>query len=1504
MTDYLAARIDDPLVHSSALADFVGGLVEGAIVAGIFMAAVTPVGMVVAGILVAGLIFSGRLEEVGNEAGEIVDSLIDPGPPDAIIVSGSDDVYIKGKKAARAAGTVDRDAMNAAASAEGSVDWAAVGMLTLTAVAAAMNTALHPGAALAAIAERASHLSLDDLKDFGNSVWTSLTQPVVESASPYATPAPQDVVACKKGHVVTSSNFIAQGSKSVYINNQPAARNGEKSTCEAEIKVSDNPRVRIGGETITVRDIHSGKNMLAYLAGNILGGAFVGALPQLLRMGYSRLLLRALTKDIVCPIGATIASEVAAQAVVKGAQTAWPVNIATGAKILAQEDDLDFVLPDRMPLYWQRIYHSRNLATGMLGTGWMLPFETRLYRLPNNHLMYQDMSGRELGMGEVKIGDVIDFQEDALKLFCSPNGAMVMQTSEGEHQLFEPDPTRPGEWRIQRIYDCHENAQYFDWNDQGQLVRISSDNEALDVELEYETQFGRLAAVYQVYEGARHLLVTYRYNDHGQLTTVTDADGIDTRQFGWDQASDMLAWHAFSTGLKVHYLWRPEANSRHWRVCAYQVQDEQGEVLENWRIDADENKRYARVSNDEGAASEHYWDNLSRIIEHIDSYGSKWQFRWAGQSEQLLEMVQPDGAQWEYAWDARGNLTMERDPLGQVKLTTWHPLYALPLKEVLPDGGVWQYEYNIAGDVVTLKDPESGVTRFEWNEQGDLLQRIDALGNSHRFWWDFRGHLIREEDCSGNQSRRQYDSAGRLERETDPLGNTERYLWSAAGRLQTYVRADGRETLFSYNRAGLLCGQTIDGVLERRVRLNARGQVTEAVDPAGHVTRFSFNRSGRLVTLINPNNQQWRFDYTPAGQLTREYDYAGRQTEYYYNAAQQVATVVRHPVSGSEQPPQTVNYEYDVLGRVTVRETAQHRTEYCHSALATEICRMPYAAWRQSVITQQPPEGCERIVFRRNKLGMLVSEGNHGGEYQHQYDALSYLSSTTFPDGGQMQYLRYGTGHLLEMQLVTGGRTLPVAGFRRDKLHRETHRYTGGLELETHYDAVGRMTQRRCIDNVRQRLVYERRYQWDRGDQIIRQMYTDGTPQTPADKYRQSLWGYDAAGRMTQSLQPGNEERFWYDAADNRTDREQHPVWNNLLLHLEGIRREYDGFGRMTVRHDTRRNVVQRFSYDDEQRISRVEIEGDAEYTQAEYRYDALGRRSEKRVWRRSSTESECTHYAWSGLQMVGEQSDHRPDASVQYVYVEGSYEPLARIDTVHQHAEIFWYQSEINGLPQAVTDNSGEMVWQGTFSAWGRTVRESTTPGWHVPQNLRFQGQYLDRETGLHYNTFRYYDPTGGCYTQMDPIGLAGGINTYTYVVDPLGWVDPLGLSTCRLQYMGRTPGKNSRTGRLVIERMRNDGRIRGTGTRMQFKSSTDGQWYNVRDADMAHLTDAVKYWNQKGGFYGAKSKDIRKWMLEPNNYELEYYGHNRSQGALLNDTYKSTDDFIGPAEKSQYFN
>jgi len=106
-----------------------------------------------------------------------------------------------------------------------------------------------------------------------------------------------------------------------------------------------------------------------------------------------------------------------------------------------------------------------------------------------------------------------------------------------------------------------------------------------------------------------------------------------------------------------------------------------------------------------------------------------------------------------------------------------------------------------------------------------------------------------------------------------------------------------------------------------------------------------------------------------------------------------------------------------------------------------------------------------------------------------------------------------------------------------------------------------------------------------------------------------------------------------------------------------------------------------------------------------------------------------------------------------------------------------------VSGLPRELTGTDGSVVWRAVYRAWGNTLRteqaaaENTEP---VYQPLRYQGQYFDAETGLHYNRFRYYDPDAGRFVSQDPIGLAGGVNLYQYAPNPLSWVDPLGLTKC----------------------------------------------------------------------------------------------------------------------------
>ncbi|MNQ74930.1 putative deoxyribonuclease RhsB [compost metagenome] len=119
----------------------------------------------------------------------------------------------------------------------------------------------------------------------------------------------------------------------------------------------------------------------------------------------------------------------------------------------------------------------------------------------------------------------------------------------------------------------------------------------------------------------------------------------------------------------------------------------------------------------------------------------------------------------------------------------------------------------------------------------------------------------------------------------------------------------------------------------------------------------------------------------------------------------------------------------------------------------------------------------------------------------------------------------------------------------------------------------------------------------------------------------------------------------------------------------------------------------------------------------------------------------------------------------------------MARVDQAEgEEQKLYYFHTDQIGTPLEMTDADGSIVWQATYKAWGALERLHVNA---VEQNLRFQGQYFDDETGLHYNTFRYYDPEVGRFVTQDPIGLLGGDNLYQYGSNPLGWIDPLGL-TC----------------------------------------------------------------------------------------------------------------------------
>ncbi|MBN3967986.1 RHS domain-containing protein [Pseudomonas gregormendelii] len=375
----------------------------------------------------------------------------------------------------------------------------------------------------------------------------------------------------------------------------------------------------------------------------------------------------------------------------------------------------------------------------------------------------------------------------------------------------------------------------------------------------------------------------------------------------------------------------------------------------------------------------------------------------------------------------------------------------------------------------------------------------------------------------------------------------------------------------------------------------------------------------------------------------------------------------------------------------------------------------------------------------------------------------------------------------------------------RDDLHREVLRTQGTLTSCFGYDAMGRKAWQFAstlsaeklsqIHNpgVQPELLVEhaynpihRRHQYDPAGELIRTL----------DKLRGEIkYEYEANGQL-HSRDTGklvDSEEFRYDAAANRlnfnTSQFDH-VKDNRIKQWRDQEYTYDAWGNL-IEKRSGMSRLQTFSYDCENRLVKAEtlVGGKLESTGV-YRYDSLGRRVAKVSEVNGVTEQK--HFLWQGLRLLREET---PGQSSLYVYEPGSYAPLARVDQEEGGEQtLYYFHTDQIGTPLEMTDREGQIVWQATYKAWGAVERLDVNA---VEQNLRFQGQYFDDETGLHYNTFRYYDPEVGRFITQDPIGLFGGDNLYRYVLNPNAWIDALGLACEKWDVNSHQGNKNAVKGK-----------------------------------------------------------------------------------------------------------
>ncbi|EOV9632639.1 RHS repeat-associated core domain-containing protein [Cronobacter dublinensis] len=1351
MSDKHAARQGDKIIHSSVFADITSLVAEGiayaAIGSAVAFAATAAAPLVGAGAAAATLtaigsscalsgIIGGILanaagitDDISNMATGIGNAIFPPSPA-GFIATGSGNVLTNKLPAARAAGE-------------------------LTSVDTPPPEPQKPDS----FADYGGML-LSAAAQFGSEMW----QPTVATAAPGTSSLELDKVVCDKH---SGPQYLAEGSKSVFINGQPAVRAKDRTTCEATISEEVSPNVIIGGETLTVRDIKSGKT----------AGLAVAMLALSLIRGRPGKVLKNMPCALVSA-GAGMLTDMAINAVFSSSH---PVHAATGVKVLNDNNELDFSLPGRFPLRWQRSYNSLTTREGLFGLGWATAFDSYL-TLDDGEVTWFDETGRELRFTLPPLNQALYSISEGLIVRRNENGDVAIADDDGAvWRLFKPTRANPSVLRLASLSDEYGNALETGWDEHGRLVRIHDAPCAIDVTLHYEdARFPQRVTSASYFDGDKTWpLVTYRYDVRGQLAAVTDATGITTREYRYNDAGLMI-WHRLPGGLESEYRWE---KFDHWRVVENRTSTGDG-----CRIAYDLATGLTSVTQYDGQTCQHYWNAQGLITRFVDERGETWRYEW-NEHDLLTRRVDPLGNATTFVYDDMGNRVQEVDAEGNTRATQWLEHRALP---------------------AAITEADGTATRFYYDEHHGLARIVDALGQTTLLRRDEFGQIVEETDAAGNSRRQEYNDAGQVIRATDCSGRVTRYRYHPLGWLSTAITADGEETRYRYDAAGRPIQLERPEGWEERLLWNARGlpEAHEGADgkrsefsydgagrliatsnPQGEAVRRRWDSRGRLIALENEKGEAYQFRWGENSLLLEEESLDGVITRYGYDACGR--TIARTFAAGHPEAI-THTFTWSAAGQLLARTTPEGQTRYDYTP-AGLISRVAlHASLAENVWSR---EAEQELRFEYDALGRVISEQGENGTLGWTYDALGNRTSVQLPDGRTLKHHFYGSGHLLSIALDN----LPVTDFTRDELHRELSRTQGLLTTRSDYDRLGRLTRRDVFTGDAQRPAprrWSRRWDYDYRNNLIREERDDN----PFNWYR---WKYDNAGRLlTQDGTLPGQEQWQWDAAGNPLDNSAtQTVRFNRVTQLNGIQWRYDIHGR-TVEKDNGQTRW-RYRYDGEHRLTDVISQPrDRNKPQVEvsFRYDPLGRRISKT--RRQSLAGQptgktvTTRFVWEGFRLLQEIHDEVP---LTYVYSDQhSYEPLARIDGT-QSPDIYWFHNQPNGTPERLTDVEGQVRWEGRNSAWGKLAHESTPlpTGYH--QNLRMQGQYLDRETGLHYNLFRYYDPDCGRFTQHDPIGLAGGINLYQFAPNALVWVDPLGLASAIVHWIDN----GSETGHYTIKVM-----------------------------------------------------------------------------------------------------
>ncbi|WP_086663741.1 RHS repeat-associated core domain-containing protein [Lentzea kentuckyensis] len=1005
-----------------------------------------------------------------------------------------------------------------------------------------------------------------------------------------------------------------------------------------------------------------------------------------------------------------------------------PVDMVSGEVLLAQED---VHLPGVLALVLARTHMSNYRSGRRFGPSWTSTLDMRV-EVDAKGVLFASEDGMLLSYPR-GVNGVASLPEAGPRWLLTPadrGGYIISDPITGRFLRFAA--IRPGDTvlPLAEVTDRNGNSITFLHDDTGALRAIRHSGGYL---VRVDCEGDRVTALHLVgaaLDGSEVTLKRYTYDDAGNLAEVYNSSNMPMR-FAYDSAHRMTRWED-RRGTWYEFIYDDAAR------C---VRGVGADGMLNSTFAYDTAGRVTRHTNSLGHTNTFHYNDLGQVLRRVDPLGGTTRFEY-DRYDRLLAETDPLGGTTRWVLDESGDPVETISPAGSRTTARYNDLH-LPVAVTEPHGAVWRRDYDERGNLVSTTDPAGASATFEHNELGHLVAATDALGHTRRFETNAAGLRISATNELGATTTYAYDGFGRVTAITDPMGAVARFGWTV----------EGRPAWRSWP----------DGTVERRT-YDAEGDTLEHVDPAGGVTRTEFTHFDlkaahttpdgarleyvhdtelRLVAVRDPEGLTWTFDYDEAGRVVRETDFNGRVLSYRHDARGNVV----ERVNGDGQ---VTTYLRDARGEVVEQRADGRVTTFSYDDLGR-------------VVRATTPDADVEVAY--NVVGRLVAETCDGRAVAWTYDRAGRRTSRRTPSGAE-SVLHYDlTGRIAE--LATAGR---VVTFEHDAAGREVRQRFGAATLTRTWDEGHRLrTSVLAAATPDGSRITQRKAHTYRADGALTAVVDQlSGPRT---------YDLDPAGRVVR-VTGGAEERYTYNASGNVVASsggapETEGPWTyqgTRLVRAGATHLDHDAQGRVVRRRRrtlSGRVLEWRYEWDAED-LLRVVTTPDG--TRWRYSYDAFQRRVAKERLSADGVAQWRTTFAWDDLRLAEETTSD--DHTTTWTWHPEDWRPVTQVDRTPHGTRFHVVLTDLVGTPTELATPDGEITWRGRGPLWGVLGGDGAA---YTP--LRFPGQYHDRESGLNYNLHRYYDPALSRYLSADPLGLLGGTSVHSYVVNPLTWIDPLGL-------------------------------------------------------------------------------------------------------------------------------